>query len=174
MRYLILFGISLVSVLLGSAVLPVWTVFGIQLDLVLAAMVSMVLHERTLTPVFYLAGGSIVMDILFGPGIGFYSVPYFVAGLMVYVFALAKSPVRLMAVPIVAAVAYLLKELITAFLTMLLGMGANVGKTLLTYSIPGALLAALLCFGVHFLFARLYQYNFLRPLAARNKEDFNF
>ena len=56
MRYVVLLLTSLTCFFFNSAVLPQAAIFGIQKDIMLAAMVCMVMLERTMTPVFYMTG----------------------------------------------------------------------------------------------------------------------
>ena len=65
MRYLALLGISCISMILTACISPAIPILGAQLDFLLAAMVCMVLLERTMTPVFYIAGAAIWMDAFF-------------------------------------------------------------------------------------------------------------
>ena len=70
MRYLALLGISCISMILTACISPALPIFGAQLDFLLAVMVCMVLLEKTMTPVFYIAAAAIWMDAFFCKGTG--------------------------------------------------------------------------------------------------------
>ena len=137
MRYVVLLLTSLICFFFNSAVLPQVAIFGIQMDIMLAAMVCMVMLERTMTPVFYMTGCAVIMDCLFATAIGYYSLPYLLIGLLLYLvmWKWGSGNVKWYAVPILGG---------------------------------GALLTSLL----YLLFARLYRYNFLRPLSARQEDEY--
>ena len=61
MRYLALLGISCISMILTACISPALPIFGAQLDFLLAVMVCMVLLEKTMTPVFYIAAAAVWM-----------------------------------------------------------------------------------------------------------------
>ena len=174
MRYVVLLLTSLICFFFNSAVLPQAAIFGIQMDIMLAAMVCMVMLERTMTPVFYMTGCAVIMDCLFATAIGYYSLPYLLIGLLLYLvmWKWGSGNVKWYAVPILGGGAWLIKEILSALFSVLLGVSVDLGRTFLSHSVPVILLAALLTSLLYLLFARLYRYNFLRPLSARQEDEY--
>ena len=171
MRYLA-FGLTLViCMFLNGVVFVQYPIFGLQPDLMLCCMVCMTLRERTLTPVFYFAAGGIVFDVLFSVGLGFYALQYLIVGIFVYLFASAKGENDLRFVPGVGAAALLIKDILAYFLCLFLGRSMDFGKRFLSNTLPGALMAALLCFGLYFLFERLYSFRFMGTNADLPRKD---
>jgi len=84
MRFIIMAVIVLVSVLLVCAVFTQINIYEIAPDTILLSMLAMVLIENTLIPVLFTAGGALLMDMLFAKGLGFYTLPYVIVGLIVY------------------------------------------------------------------------------------------
>lgn len=171
MRYLAL-GLTLaLSLFLNGVVFVQYPIFGIQPDFMLCCMVCMTLRERTLTPVFYFVAGGIAFDVLFSAGPGFYALQYLIVGILVYLFAAARGENDLRLVPIAGAAALLVKDILAYFLCLFLGRSMDFGSRFLTKTLPGALMAALLCFGLYFLFERLYSFRFMGTNADLPRKD---
>ena len=121
MRYLILTLFALVSVLLTGSVLVQWTIFGIQIDLILVFLLAMVNEEKTPMPILFFGIASVGLDLLFSLALGYYSLPYVVVGLLAY-WVVTKWPVKkLIAAPIFGAVGWIIKELLQAFFALVQG-----------------------------------------------------
>lgn len=171
MRYLALSLTLALSLFLNGVVFVQYPIFGIQPDFMLCCMVCMAFRERTLTPVFYFAAGGIVFDVLFSAGLGFYALQYLIVGILVYLFAAARGENDLRLVPIAGAAALLVKDILAYFLCLFLGRSMDFGRRFLTQTLPGALMAALLCFGLYFLFERLYSFRFMGTNADLPRKD---
>lgn len=170
MRYVALCLTLLLSMFLNGVVFVQYPIFGLQPDIMLCCMVVMVLFERTLTPVFFFAAGGFLFDLLFSTGIGFYTLQYLLTGVLVYLFAAPrKADFRL--APIVGAAALLLKDILAFILCLFLGRSLDFGRRFLMGTLPGALVAAVLCFGLYFLFHKLYSFRFMGTNADLPRSD---
>ena len=87
MRYVVLFVMAMLSVILQCSVFTTMPLFGVQLDLVLLLMAGLIMAEKTMTPLYYFVLCALYMDVLFAEAIGYYTLPYAVAGLFVYLVA---------------------------------------------------------------------------------------
>lgn len=174
MRYIVLSLTSLLCALLTGAVFTQVQIFGIQPDIILAVLIAMVLLEKTMTPVFYMVGGAVVLDVLFAPGVGFYSLPYLIAGLLVYLFSIRRDVSKWYIAAAAGGILWVVKDLCTILFSVLLGNSFDIGKNLLHSTLPGILVAALLTYLVYLGFSKLYMYNFLRPVSIRSDDDYHF
>lgn len=162
-------AIVLVSTLLTSAVFPVMNLWGIVPDLLLICMVSMLLLERTAMPILFTAAGLLLMDALFAPAMGYYTIPYVVIGLIVYAVVYKRYIDQTFLPAVILAAAFFLKEVLTAALSAFLGYEIRFGYVLVRFVLPEMLLNAVLMFILYHVFRRLYRCSFMRPL--KNIDD---
>lgn len=171
MRYVVLFGITLISTLLQGAVFAQMGLLGGQPDLMLAVMVALVMAESTLTPVLYFSAGALVLDVLTGNAIGIYSLPYTMTGLFVY-FAYMRRPCQ--KVPqalVVGGAAWACKDLLCAVTALIARNRFDFIAGLLHSTLPGIPIMAVLTFAALFLLRRLCQKPFMRPATAFPAKD---
>lgn len=165
MRYLVLCLTLLLCLFFNGVVFVQYPIFGIQPDLMLCCMVLMTLQERTLTPVFYFAAGGAAFDLLFSTGLGFYALQYLLVGIFVYLFAAAKGESDFRFAPAVGAAALLIKDILAYILCLFLGRTLEFGDRFLVQTLPGALISAVLCLGLYFVFHKIYSFRFMGPSA---------
>lgn len=167
MRYVVMILIVIISILLVFGVFTSINLWDIAPDTILLSIVAMVLLEKTLMPVLFFSVGTLFMDILFARAIGFYTIPYLVAGLAVYLFFKNRPPERKPWIPALAAGGgVLIKELLTAFLCLILRYNFHFGTLFIRYTLPSVVLNGLLMIPVFLLFRALYRKNFMRPQQA--------
>ena len=165
MRYLALLGISCISMILTACISPAIPILGAQLDFLLAAMICMVLLERTMTPVFYIAGAAIWMDAFFAKAAGFYILQYLLSGLCVYLFA-RKRNVSIAEIVCVAAAAWVLRELLGVNFCFLMDAPIGLGNRISHSILPGLLPQILLILGTYYGMGKLYRHRFIWPVTA--------
>ena len=163
MRVLVIAGITLVATLLVCGMSVQVAVFGIQIDFLLLVMSSFVYYERSMLPVLFAGAGGIVMDVLFAPCYGFYSLPYLMAGLTVYFLYERIDRQKIYGLMIGTAAGWIAKELVTMLLCMFLSVPFSFGQRLFAVSLPGGLLHALLALIAGLLLRMLYRSAFMRP-----------
>ena len=163
MRYLILTVITLIATML-TGVFPLIPIFGVQPDLLLISMLSMLLLEKTPIPVLFTAGGALLLDVLFAPAIGYYSMPYVAVGLTVYLITKDWQENRFIVPPVLCAAAWLVKDVLTATLTFFLGNVFDFGSIFAQSTLPGMLINAVLMFAIYLSLHRLYSLMFMRPI----------
>jgi hypothetical protein len=163
MRYLILSLWALLSFLLNGTVFLQVSIFGIQLDMILASLVVMTYLEKTLTPTFYMAGAAFLQDILFSKVLGFYTLQYVVIGLTLYLFVRNRRN-HVVYAGIAGALSYILRDLLGLLLCLLIDVKKPFFLQIYRYALPGALLAALFTMLIYLIGTRIYRYRFMRPL----------
>lgn len=163
MRYIIMGVIILGCVVLGTAVFTEMTIFGVEPDLLLIVMVCMVMTETTAMPVVFTVFGALLIDMLFGRHIGFYAVPYAVAGVVAFFFSTRKFIGEWYFAPLVCGLSYLAKELSACALSFLLGFNFDFTGRLFLYIFPGALIMAGISLVIIIPIKLLYSFNLMKP-----------
>ena len=167
MRYVVLFVMAMLSVILQCSVFTTMPLFGVQLDLVLLLMAGLIMAEKTMTPLYYFVLCVLYMDVLFAEAIGYYTLPYAVAGLFVYLVARrVGSQFKLWLAPLLTGLAWIVKELVGAFIAACFGYRFDFLSIFLSNTLLGALIMAALGFLVYLLMRKLCSANFMRPRTA--------
>jgi len=132
-------------------------------------MVCMILAEQSLTPMFYTAFFALISDAVFTSSIGYYSVPYTLAGLLIYLLTY-KRKVNIFVTPaLCVALAWVVKDVLMGVITLFMGYDFSFWQTLLDRTLMEMLINAVLAFVLYFVFHWLYQFSFIRP--QRLKEE---
>ena len=108
MRYLLLGGVSVLSMILTACVSPQVSIFGAQMDMLLAVLLGMVAWEQTMTPVFYVTLAAMWMDAFFAKALGFYALQYLLVGMGLCLF-LKDRRLDIVGVMLTAAGAWVLR-----------------------------------------------------------------
>lgn len=164
MRLLVLAAAIVVNLIFTGAVFPNINIAGIAPDIIICTMASIVALEKSMTgaAIGFICG--LVLDVMFTGAIGFFTLPYFLAGAALY-FACSRfryiDPVFF---PCVLAVgAYAVKELVMALLAYMLGLDFSLSLKFLRYMLPEALATGIFMLIVHLIFKRLYRSSAIRP-----------
>ncbi|MEL7603779.1 MAG: hypothetical protein AAGU77_11560, partial [Bacillota bacterium] len=109
-------------------------------------------------------------DLLFSGAIGFFTLPYFITGAVLYPVVKRLSFIDRFFIPMgVAAGAYLFREILSALLTYMLGSTFSLGHMIIRYILPEMLITAVFMVPVHLLLSRIYRSPSVRP---HNPEEF--
>lgn len=164
MRYVVMFALAIVSVILQCSLCTAIPLFGVQIDLVLLLMAGMIMAEKTLTPLYYFVLCALYMDVLFAEAIGYYTLPYAVAGMFVYaISAKVTGKSMILAAPILVALAWIVKELLSAFIAVCSGYRFDFLSIFLSNTLLGALMLAGLGVVIYLLMKKLCSAGFMRP-----------
>lgn len=162
MRYLLLGGVSVLSMILTACVSPQASIFGAQMDMLLAVLLGMVAWEQTMTPVFYVMLAAVWMDAFFAKALGFYALQYLLVGMGLYLF-LKDRRLDIVGVMLTAAGAWVLREVLGVVLCFLMDAASGALEPTLAQHTPGMLPQALLSLGAYVLLGRLYRLRMLWP-----------
>ncbi|MBR6816029.1 MAG: hypothetical protein IKM60_00810 [Clostridia bacterium] len=163
MRYLVLAGVSAVSMIMTACISPHLSIVNAQMDVMLAAMLCMVLREKTLTPVFYTAGMAVLMDAFFSRAFGFYTLQYLGTGLVIYLVMRTRR-IDTAAVMASGAGFWLLREILGVWLCFLSDRPVGMSSRFVYSVLPGCIPQVLLCLIVHWLMGKLYAHRFVWPI----------
>jgi rod shape-determining protein MreD len=164
MRYLFLVLTVIIDLIFTGAVFPNINILGIAPDIIICTMASIAALEKSLTgaAIGFICG--LALDIMFTGAIGFFTLPYFVAGMCLY---FASSRIRYIDPVLLptafALCAYLVKEFITALLAYMLGLDVSLGYRFLRFMLPELLATGILMLLIHLIMKRLYLSNSIRP-----------
>ena len=163
MKKEILFFLIVLTVGLDSTLLPSFAFFEIQINLTLCVVVALGVCLGTMTGTITGLLAGYIMDLLFGPARGFYMLIYMLVGYGASsVFSRGMQDSFFFYSLFVACV-YVVKELITMMLTLLLGVNVGSLPTLLfRYILPSAVLTGVTGFLVYVLIRAFAQTNVMR------------
>lgn len=169
MRYLILFAVAVINIIFTGAVFPNINISGIAPDIIICTISAIVIIEKRMTGAVMGLFCGLMLDIIFTGIIGFYSIPYFATGAAAFFVSARLSYIDRYVVPCCfAAAALLLKELISAILSYMLGSHFLFWHKFVRYMLPEALFTGIFMLLIYYLFRRLYRSVSVRP---KNLED---
>ena len=162
-----MFAAAVVDLILTGAVFPNLNIAELAPDVIVCTMVSIVILEKSMSGAIIGLSCGLVLDILFSGTIGFYTIPLFLTGAVLY---FAVSRVRYIdnhLVPVCFSVgAYIFKELLSALIVYMLGISYSFSHMLVRYILPEALITGVFMLIVHIIFRRLYRTSSLKPRYA--------
>ncbi|MEX1307838.1 MAG: hypothetical protein AB1Z19_04850, partial [Eubacteriales bacterium] len=115
--------------------------------------------------VFVLMGG-LLMDIAYGPFLGFYALQYFIAAIAMYYIASRFYTDNFYAASILAAVGIIVKEVIALMIIFFMGRPFSFIFVLVRYAIPAAITTGALTLLTELLMKRLYRFKFMTRKAT--------
>lgn len=170
MRYIVLAAVVIISLIFTGAVFPNINIAELAPDLIVCSMASIAVLEKRMTSAVIGFVCGLTLDLLFSGAIGYYTLPYLITGAVLYATVRRISYFDKFLIPMgVAAGAYLLREMISALLTYMLGYGFSLWHMLVRYILPEMLITAAFMLPVHLLMARIYRSPSVRP---QNPEEF--
>jgi rod shape-determining protein MreD len=170
MRYIVLAAVAVVDLIFTGAVFPNINIVKLAPDIIICTMASIAILEKRMTGAVIGLVCGLLLDLLFSGVIGFYALPYLITGAMLYAAVRRFSYIDRFLLPMgIAAGAYLLREILSALLTYMLGSRFSLGHMLVRYTLPEMLLTAVFMALIHLLLSRIYRSPSVRP---SNPEEF--
>jgi rod shape-determining protein MreD len=169
MRYLILLAISAVDLIFANTVFPNINIAGIAPDIIICTMVSITILENSMTGAWFGLLCGLAIN-LFAGVIGFYAIPYFLTGALVYFIRKNVNYFDRFLLPLsFAAGAYIIKEAFNALLAYMLNKQFSLSYMFIRYFLPEAVATAALMLLVHFLMIKVYGLNYMKK---KSNQDF--
>lgn len=163
MKKVILFFLVVFTVGLDSTLIASLSFWDIQINFTLCVVVALGISFGPMTGTICGLLAGYIMDLLFGPARGFYMLIYMLVGYIatsVFQKGMQDSPFFY---SLFIACTYLVKELVTLLLTLLLGVSVgSVATMLIRYFLPSALLTGVVGYLVYVLIRALAQTNVMR------------
>jgi rod shape-determining protein MreD len=168
MRYLIFAAITVVNLIFQNAVFPNLNIAGIAPDIIICSTISIVLLDNSMAGAWIGLLCGLVLDLYTGV-IGFYAIPYFIAGAAAYFVRKNIYYIDKVILPFSFAVgAYFLKELVGALLAYILDKQFSLAVVFLRYMLPGAAFTGVFMFLIYFFMRRIYR---IRSVKTQDSED---
>jgi len=170
MRYIVLAAVVVINLIFTGAVFPVINIAGLAPDIIVCTMVSVAILEKRMTGAVIGLICGLTLDLLFSGAIGFYALPYLITGAILYAVVRAFPAIDRFFLPMaIAGGAYLLREMLSALFTYMLGSTFSLGHMLIRYILPEMLITAVFMLPIHLLLSRIYRSPSVRP---QNPEEF--
>lgn len=158
MRYLVLFIITIVNLIFVGAFFPNINVAGIAPDVIICSIASIAIIEKSMMGAVIGLICGLTLDVLFSGAIGFYAIPYFATGAILYFVCSKVNYFDNYILPFFIAVgAYFIKELLFALLVYMMGMSYSFSHMLIRYILPETLITGVFMLLIHFIFIRIYR-----------------
>ncbi len=164
MRIIMLACVAVINLILTGTVFVNINIAGISPDILICSMAAIALFEKNMMSA--LIGGicGITLDIMFSGIIGFYTIPLFLAGAVLYFVCNRLRYADNILIPsLLAAGTVFLKELISALIVYMLGYSFSLPFMMARYILPGTLVTALFMPLVHLAFTQIYRSPAMRP-----------
>ncbi len=170
MRYVVLALFSIFGTIFQTAVFTHFT-FPIP-DLILLFMLAFIFAERTLTPMYFTVATSLIMDIIFAPQLGFYSLPYALCGIGAYILTKDKTAPSLGVCLLMTCLFWVAKELLMALFTALsTTYNIHFIETIVSKTMPKMAICAAVMIPVYILLRRLCTYSFMKPRNMQSPDE---
>lgn len=145
---------------------------GIQIDIVLLMVLSLVLVEKSAMPVVFAAVTGLLMDMTYSTQLGMYALSYAVAAAVgLFVFRKMEK-FNLLHLFAIGAVGYMLKEFMMALIVFAQGArNFDLGLIMARAMLPSAAVNGALLLVAYLLISRLYRNAWMRPRASAHHMD---
>lgn len=162
-RPLTMAGVVILGAILNGAVFNQYPIFGLEPDMMMLIMIAMILIERTATPIIFTSVAALFMDIMYSPAIGYYALPYALVGIAAYFIFRRMTFGQFLVPPFAAAAGWLLKDILSAILAILLGAEIEFMSVFMNKTLPGIALNGILMLIVYWLLRLLYRAAYMQP-----------
>lgn len=170
MRYIVLALFAIFGGILQTAVFP--HINFITPDMLLVFMLAFIYAERTLTPMFYATAIALMMDIVFAPQIGFYSLPYALCGLGAYVLLHEKTAPSVGVSMLLTCGFLVAKELLSALFTALTTTyNIHFVETIISKTMPKMAFCAVIMIPAYLIIRKLCSASFMRPRTLQSPDE---
>lgn len=171
MRYLMLFAVTVINLILTGTVFVNINIAGVSPDVLICTISAIALLEKRMTGAVIGLVCGLVLDLMFSGAIGLYAIPYFAIGAFAYFASIHLQYIDNYLVPCCfAAIAYLCKDVISALLTYMLGTRIAFWHMMIRYTLPGMLLTGVFMLLAYVIFRRIYRTGSVRP---KKMDDIN-
>lgn len=169
MRYLILSGITAVNILFASAIFPNINIADTAPDIIACTIVSLTILDGSMAGAYIGLACGLFLDLYTGI-IGYYAIPYFVTGAVMFFIRKNIYYVDKIVLPFFLALgAFFMREALAALLAYMLDRQFSLSEMFVRYMLPEAAMTGVLMFLIHYIMRKIYQY---KGIKKKNSEDF--
>lgn len=162
---------SLLGTLFSGSVFSVFTINGIQIDIVFLLVMSLVLVEKSAMPVVFAAVTGLLMDVMYARELGIYALSYAIAAAVGSILLRKVEKFNFLHLFAIGAVGYIFKEVVTAFIVFVQGARFNFPLLFGVEILPAAAVNGALLLVAYLLIARLYRNAWMRPRVSAHHLD---
>ena len=166
MKLVVMGVLILLNVILSGSVFSQIYMFGITPDILVCFIASIIAIEKRVNGIVFAMVGGLLMDIAYGPSIGFYTLQYFIAAIAMYYFASRMYTYNFYAAALLAAVGILVKEIIAMMIIFFMGRPFDFMYVMIRYAIPAALTTGALTLLTELFMKWLYRFKFMTRKAT--------
>ena len=166
MKLVVMGVLILINVILSGSVFSQIYMFGITPDILICFTASIIAIEKRVNGVIFAMAGALLMDMAYGPSIGFYTLQYFIAAIAMYYFASRMYTYNFYAASLLAAAGVVAKEIIAMMIVFFMGRPFSGMYVLVRYAIPAALTTGVLTLLTELMMKWLYRFKFMTRKAT--------
>lgn len=158
MRAIVFSSTALIGLIFTSAVFPNINIAGIAPDIIICLIASITILDKSMVGAIIGLACGLLLDLFFTGAIGFYALPYFVTGAILYFVCKNIRYIDKYLLPVIlTAGAYVVKELTFALLSYMMSIDFSFGHIFLRYILPEALMTGAFMLLIHYLFLKIYR-----------------
>jgi len=166
MKLLVMGILILINFILSGSVFSQLSLFGVAPDILVCFTASIIAIEKRVNGIVFAIAGALLMDIIYGPSIGFYTLQYFVAAIIMHYIATRMYTDNFYAASILATLGILAKEIVAMAIVFFMGRPINAMLVLVRYTLPIALTTAVLTLLTEVFMKWLYKFKFMTRKAT--------
>lgn len=163
MRYIVLALLAIFSVILNGSLLSSLPFFGIQADIIILAVLSLALAERSAMPVIFALAAGLLADILYSPVIGFFALSYTLTAGIVCAVLSNFERINLLTVIVTGAAGELLCEIICTVEAYMLGARFSTSALFKGHLLPQAAFTAAALLAAYWLISKMMRPAYMKP-----------
>ncbi len=166
MKLVVMGVLIIINVILSGSVFSQIYMFGISPDILMCFTASIIAIEKRVNGVVFAIAGGLMMDIIYGPNIGFYTLQFFVAAIAMHYIASRMYTFNFYAAAFLAAVGMVTKEIVAMMIVFFMGRPFSVMFVMVRYVIPAALTTGALTLLTELFMKWLYHFKFMTRKAT--------
>ncbi len=166
MKLFVMGALIIINVILSGSVFSQIYMFGIAPDILICFTASIIAIEKRVNGVVFAMAGGLLMDIVYGPSIGFYTLQFFIAAIAMHYVAIRIYTVNFYAAAFLAAIGVVVKEIVAMIIVFFMGRPFSAMYVLVRYAIPAAITTGALTLLTELFMKWLYRYKFMTRKAT--------
>lgn len=155
MKYALYIISAILGGILTAGVFPQASLWGLEPDLLLVFAVCCIMISHSPAPVIFTGITAFFIDMFYMGSVGIYTIPYIIVLLAVMWIWQGRAADRLIAPVVTCAVAWIIKDCLSALMVFLAGNTFDFFKLFVTGTLPEAIINCLLTLGFYQLYLLL-------------------
>ncbi len=161
MKLVVMGILILINVFLSGSVFSQVYFFGIMPDILVCFTASIIAIEKRVNGILFAMIGGLMLDVIFGKMIGYYTLQYFIGAVAMYYVASRSFTDNFFVPAFIAAVGFAAKEIIAMIIIFFLDQPFSFFYVLVRYILPTAITTGLLTLLTQLFMKWIYSYKFM-------------